>query len=181
MKAKLKMIAMDKIDGLLAPAKLKLDELEPRERLIVIAGSITLALVLFYAIIWEPITSRYEQQQMRHDAQRQLYSWMQDAGNEIRSLSVSGGKNISRFRNHSISSLADRSAATSGVKSSIEKMKQSKKGVKINLKSANFDRIVIWLNDLETKYGIHASKVKIETSKIKGAVDASITLERVKS
>ena len=171
----------DKIDELLASARAKLDELEPRERLIVIVGSIALVLVLFYAIIWEPITSRYQQQQMQHDAQRQLYSWMQDASNEIRSLSVSGGKNISRFRNHSISSLADRSAATSGVKSSIEKMKQSKKGVKINLKTANFDRIVIWLNDLETKYGIHASKVKIETSKVKGAVNASITLERIKS
>ncbi|VAW53497.1 hypothetical protein MNBD_GAMMA07-326 [hydrothermal vent metagenome] len=171
---------MSKVDELLAPLRLKLEELEPRERLIVIVGSILLALMMFYLIIWEPITSRYDHQQLQYSSQRQLYSWMQDAGTEIRSLSISGGKNKSRFRNHSISSLADRSAATSGVKSSIEKMTQSKKGVKINLKSANFDRIVIWLNDLETKYGINASKVKIETSKIKGAVNASITLERLK-
>ncbi len=170
---------MNKIDQLLAPIRLKLDELEPRERIIVIAGSIGLAIMLFYLIIWEPITSRYEYQLSQHDSQRQLYSWMQEAGEEIRSLSASGGKNISRFKNHSISSLADRSAATSGVKVSIEKMTQSKKGVKIQLKSANFDRIVIWLNDLETKYGIIASKVKVETSKIKGAVNASILLERV--
>ncbi len=170
---------MNKIDQLLAPIRLKLDELEPRERIIVIAGSIGLAIMLFYLIIWEPITSRYEHQLLQHDSQRQLYSWMQEAGAEIRSLSASGGRSTSRFKNHSISSLADRSAATSGVKVSIEKMTQSKKGVKVQLKTANFDRIVIWLNDLETNYGIVASKVKVETAKIKGAVNASILLERV--
>jgi len=169
---------MKLLNELLNPFNQWLDTLEQRERYIVIAGSISLLIILFYLIIWEPVTSKHEQQQLQYDSQRQLYSWMKNAGNEIRSLNAAGGNDISRFRNQSISSLADRSAITSGVKPFIEKIDQSKKGVKVRLKAADFDRIVIWLTDLQNKYGIIASKVKVEKTKVKGAVDAQITLER---
>lgn len=166
------------IDDLTAPARQWLDTLEQRERQIVIIGVISLLVMLFYLIIWEPITSQLEQQQLQHESNRQLHSWMKNASTEIRSLNSSGSSNKARFRNQSIASLTDRSAITSGVKPFIEKIDQSKKGVKVRLKAANFDRIVIWLSDLETKYGIVARKVKIETTNKKGAVDAQITLER---
>jgi len=169
---------MKYITELLSPLNQWLDTLEQRERYIVIAGSISLLIILFYLIIWEPVTSKHEQQQLQYDSQRQLYSWMKNASSEISSINSAGGNSISRFRNQSISSLADRSAITSGVKPFIEKIDQSKKGVKIRLKSANFDQIVIWLTDLQNKYGIIASKVKVEKTKLKGAVDAQITLER---
>ena len=169
---------MKALNDLLTPLTEWLNTLEQRERQIVIAGAISLVIILFYLIIWEPITSKQEQQQLQYDAQRQLYSWMKNASSEIQQLSSANGNSISRFRNQSISSLADRSATTSGVKTFIEKIDQSKKGVKVRLKSANFDLIVTWLTDLENKYGIIATKVKVEKTKINGAVDAQITLER---
>ncbi len=169
---------MKALNDLLAPATLWLNSLEKRERQIVIAGAISLIIMLFYLIIWDPIMSRHEQQQLHNTSQRQLYSWMKNANAEIRSLKSSGGSNVARYRNQSISSLADRSATTSGVKQFIEKIDQSKKGVKVRFKNANFDRIVIWLTDLQNKYGISATKVKIERTDTKGSVDAQITLER---
>ena len=169
---------MNILDKLLAPANQWLDTLEQRERHIVIAGAVCLAIMLFYLIIWEPVTSRHEQQQLQNNSQRQLYSWMKNASEEIHSLNSTGNSNIARFRNQSIASLTDRSATTSGVKPFIEKIDQDKNGVSVRLKSANFDSIIIWLADLENKYGIIARKVKIEQSKTDGAVDAQITLER---
>ncbi len=166
------------ITDLMTPINQWLDTLEQRERYIVLAGTICLAIILFYLIIWEPITSRHEQQQLNYNSQRQLYNWMKNASLEIRSLNSTSGSNTSRFRNQSIASLADRSAITSGVKPFIEKIDQSKKGVKIKLKSANFDSIISWLTDLENKYAIIISKIKVEEAKEKGAVDALITLER---
>jgi len=169
---------MRSLDNMLTPLTQWLNTLETRERHIVITGAISLLIILFYLIIWDPITSRQEQQQLTYDSQRQLYSWMKGASNEIHLLSSAGGSNISRFRNQSISSLADRSAITSGVKPFIEKIDQSKKGVKVSIKSANFDQIITWLTDMENKYGIIASKVKVEKTKTQGAVDIKITLER---
>jgi len=169
---------MKAIDDLLAPINLWLSTLEKRERHIVIGGAISSIIILFYLIVWEPITSHYEQQQLQYDSQRQLYNWMKNASAEIQTLKASGNSSIARTRNQSISSLADRSATTSGIKPFIEKIDQSKKGVKIRLKNANFNRIVTWLSDLENKYGIVANKVKIEKTQNKGAVDAQITLQR---
>jgi general secretion pathway protein M len=169
---------MKALDDLLAPAQQWLNTLEQRERVIVIGGAICLVIMLFYLAIWEPITSRHGKQQLQYESQRQLYNWMKNASAEIRSLNSAGNSTTARSRNQSISSLADRSATTSGIKPFIEKIEQSKKGVNVRLKSANFDRIVIWLTDLENKYGIIASKVKLEKTETKGAVNARITLER---
>jgi len=169
---------MKALDNLLAPANQWLNTLEKRERQIVIIGAISLLIMMFYLIIWEPITAKHEEQQLQNISQRQLYSWMNNASTEIRSLKSTGNSSIARFRNQSISSLADRSAVSSGIKPFIEKIDQTKKGVNIRLKAANFDSIVIWLTDMQNKYGITASKVKIEKTATKGSVDAQITLER---
>jgi len=169
---------MSTLDNLLSPLQQWLNTLEQRERRIVISGGIALLFILFYLIIWEPITANYEQQQQTNQSQRQFYSWIKSSASEISALNSSGGGTAAKFRNQSISSLAERSAVATGVKSFIDKIDQSKTGVKVNLNSADFDRIVAWLTDLETKYGITATKVKIEKSKVTGAVDANITLER---
>ena len=162
----------------LAPLNQWLETLEQRERYIVIGGAIAFIIMLFYLIIWDPIVSTHEQQQNQNIAQRQLHSWMKEAAGEIQQLKSSGGNTLARSRAQSISSLADRSSITSGIKPYIDKIDQNKKGVKVSLKSANFDKIVNWLADLENKYAITASKIKIEKSKIEGAVDAQVTLER---
>jgi len=169
---------MSFLDNLTTPAQQWLDTLQQREKYIVIGGSIALIFILFYLIIWEPITSNYEQQKLKLDSQSQLYSWMKNASSEISSIKAAGGSLTSRFKNQSISSLADRSARTTGVKSFITKIEQSKSGVKVIMKSASFDLIINWLSDLENKYGISSSNIKVEQAKEPGSVDAYITLER---
>lgn len=169
---------MSVLDKLLAPTYQWLDTLESRERRMVIGGSIALAFILFYLIIWDPIVSNHEQQQLKNNSQRQLYSWMKNAGTEINSLKSAGGSAAARSKNQSISSLADRSARTTGVKGFINKIEQSKNGVKVIFKDANFDLIINWLTDLQNKYGIISSQIKIERTKEDGAVNANITLER---
>lgn len=169
---------MNALANLFQPVSQWFNALQKRERNIVIGGSISFFVMMFYLIIWEPITSNYEQQQLSNQSQRQLYSWMKQAANEIQAINASGGSFASRFRNQSISSLADRSASTTGIKPYINKIDQSKDGVKVNLKQASFDMLVNWLTDLENKYGITTTRIKIEKSITPGAVNADITLER---
>jgi len=162
----------------LAPVYQWLDTLQLREKYIVIGGAIALLVMLFYLLVWDPVMLNYEQQVQRNESQRQLYSWIKNSSTEIQNLKAAGGHSAARSRNQSISSLADRSAVSSGIKPFIDKIDQNKKGVKVNLKAADFDRIITWLADLENRYAITASKLKIEKSKTDGAVDAQITLER---
>lgn len=154
------------------------DRLEKREKQIVASGAVILLVTLFYLAVWDPVFSTLETEKQRYQSQRQLLSWMKDTGREINRLQSTGASSASRFRNQSVPSLVERSAITSGVKPFIKKQESDKSGVKIQLEQADFDRLIIWIHDLQQKYSIHASKIHIEPQKQPGAVNARITLER---
>jgi len=169
---------MNALQRLLQPAQQWLESLQPRERLIVIVGGITLVFILLYLLIWAPITEYHEEQQLRLQSQQQLYSWIKNAAQEVRQLNGSSAGSATRYQNQSISTLAERSARTTGVKAFISKIEQSQNDVKVTLSEADFDRIIHWLADLQDKYAISSTSVKIEKTKTAGAVNAHITLER---
>lgn len=163
----------------LAPLQQWLEKLEKRERQLVIGGGISLVIMLFYGLIWEPTLSELDIQKSRYQSQQQLLSWMQDSANKVAALQVgSGGNNAQRFQKQSVSSLTQRSAQSMGVKDQISKLESTKKGVKVTLKNADFDRIIFWLNDLQQKYNIQASNIKLDPQSASGAVNARITLQR---
>lgn len=169
---------MRNLDSLLAPLQHRFDALQKREQKIVIAGIIATGFSLFYLLLWDPVFSHLEQQQLEQQSQTQLLNWMQETTQQIQSIKASGAGTASQFANQSISSLADRSAISMGVKPFIQKMDTDKNGIKVQLEQASFDRIVYWLQDMAEKYSIQASDVHIEKQPAAGTVKARITLER---
>jgi general secretion pathway protein M len=160
------------------PLKNKFDALEYRERIIVIAGLVFLVISLFYLAVWDPIISARDAERQHYSSQQQTLSWMQEAVREIQSLKSTGASTVSRFKNQSVSALAERSAQSTGIKPYIIKQESDKQGVKIQLEQADFDRLIMWLNDMEQKYAIQAGSVHIEKQAASGAVNARVTLER---
>ncbi len=158
-----------------------LNSLQERERHIVIYGSIALVVILFYLLVWDPVFSTLDSKRQQHQSQRQLLSWMKDTAQEIKQLQSSGASTASRYRNQSVSSLVERSATSTGIKPFIKKLESNKKGVKAQIELVDFDRMVVWLNDLKQKYAIQVSKIIIEPQKAPGSVNARVTLERADS
>lgn len=166
------------IASTIEPLKNKFDALEYRERMIVIGGLVFLAISLFYLAVWDPIISARDTEREHYDSQQQTLEWMQQAVREIQSLKSTGASTASRFKNQSVSSLAELSAQSTGIKPYIIKQESDKKGVKIQLEQADFDRLIMWLNDMEQKYAIQAGTVHIEKQAANGAVNVRVTLER---
>ena len=165
----------------LEPINQRLDAMEKRERLTVIAGSIVLLITLFYSLAWEPVFAERDAQQQQYESQGQLLTWMKQSGQKIKDLQSSGASSNARFKNQSTSSLVERSAQSMGVKQFIKKQSSDKKGVKIDLENADFDRVILWLVDMQKKYGIQTSSIKIEKQDKPGAVKVRLTLERIAS
>ena len=155
-----------------------LDKLNSREQNIVTAGIIFLIISLFYLIIWEPVFSALETERQKYESERQLYFWMKDASSELKALQSSGAKYNNQFKNKSISSLAELSAQSTGIKQHIKKLDSDSKGVKAELDQVSFDNLIIWLSDMAEKYNIQVSSLHIEKSNEPGTVNARITLER---
>lgn len=166
------------LQNLLEPVRTRYHSLETREQYIVSAGAIVLTICLFYLLAWEPVISSLDDERQKYESDRQLYFWMQDAANEYRSLQASGTAGINRFKNQSISSLADRSAQSAGIKQYIKKLESDNKGVKAELDQVSFDSLIIWLTDMAQKYNIQASGLHIEKLKEPGTVKARVSLSR---
>ena len=92
-----------------------LDSLQSRERQLVISGSITLAVILFYLVIWEPVFTKLDDARQNVESQRQLLTWMQTSAQEIRNLQASGASLAPQLANQSVSSLVTLSAQSNGV------------------------------------------------------------------
>lgn len=166
------------IENHLAPARDWLNKLEVRERYTVISGAVFVAISIFFLLIWDPIYSARDEQTQLLETQQQTLEWMTATGAEIQALQSGGRTSVSRLNNMSISSLAERSAQSMGVKQQITKLETVKNGAKVELEAANFDRLILWLNDMEQKYGIQASNIQIEKQDKPGTVEARVTLER---
>ena len=162
----------------LDPLKNWLDSLDKRERSIVISGIIFLVISLFYFAVWDPVVNGLHTEQQKHEAERQLHYWMKDAVAEYKTLQSSGAQITKQFKNQSISSLAQRSAQSTGVKQFIKKLDSDNKGVKVELDQVGFDQLVIWLSDMSQKYSIQTTSLHIEKLAEPGTVNARISLAR---
>jgi type II secretory pathway component PulM len=112
------------------------------------------------------------------ESQRQLLIWMQTSAQEIRNLQASGASLAPQLANQSVSSLVTLSAQSNGVQDFITKLDSTKDGVEVQLTSADFDRTMTWLNDLQTRYMIQPRKIIIEPQVDPGTINARITLEK---
>jgi general secretion pathway protein M len=155
-----------------------LDSLQPRERQLVIGGSITTAVIVFYLLVWDATFSRLDEVRQNVESKRQLLTWMQTSAQEIRSLQSSGAALAPQLANQSVSSLVTMSAQSNGVQDFVSKLDSTKDGVDIQLTNADFDRVMTWLNDLQTRYGIQPRKIIIEPQIDPGTVNARISLEK---
>jgi len=155
-----------------------LDSLQPRERQIVISGGITLPVILFYLLIWDPVFSKLDETRLSVESQKQQLLWMKASAMEIRNLQASGASLSPQLANQSASSLVTLSAQSNGVQDFVTKLDSTKDGVDVQLTNADFDRVMTWLNDLQTRYAIQPSKIIIEPQADPGTVNARITLEK---
>ena len=164
----------------LMPLKQRFERLQKRERQLVMAGTLVVLFIIFYSLIWEPVFVERDTLRQRVQDQSQLLNWMKDKTQDIKNLQAAGGQSSARFDSQPTSSLIERSALSMGTKAYIKKQTSDKKGIKINLEMANFDRVILWLDDMASKYGIHASNIKIEKLDNPGSVNVRVTLERNK-
>ncbi|MDQ1362870.1 MAG: ral secretion pathway protein, partial [Pseudomonadota bacterium] len=153
-----------------------LDSIQPRERQMVTGGSAALAVILFYLLIWDPVFTTLNETRQGIESQRQLLAWMKISAQEIQQLQASGTRLAPQLANQSVSTLVTMSAQSSGVQDFITRLDSTNDGVEVQLSNADFNRVMAWLNDLQTRYTIQPAKVIIEPQADPGTVNARITL-----
>jgi general secretion pathway protein M len=160
-----------------------LDSLAARERVMVMAGAVVLALFLLYALIWSPVRSGYLELQESVVGQRDTLVWMQQSAQQLAQLKRSRGAVASGLGGQSLLALADRTARADGLGDALKRVEpEGSSNVKVWLEGASFDVTVGWLASLSKKYGVNIDTVTLErVSETAGRVNARLTLQAPES
>ncbi len=154
--------------------------LQQRERQLVLAASIVITATLFYLIIWEPIHNSVAEQSQKYQSQSEILQWMQNAANEVRLLKSSGSTNRRKVDStQAVTLVVEKSANLAGIKPFLSKLEStSDKGARVTIDAASFDQLLLWLNTLQSQYGISVTSANLDRDDKPGTVNARMTLKR---
>ncbi|MGD8934439.1 MAG: type II secretion system protein M [Gammaproteobacteria bacterium] len=153
--------------------------LQQRERQLVLAASIIVIVTLLYLVIWEPMHKGLEEQTQKYHTQLEIFEWMQKASIEARALKASGISNETAGSTQPVTLLVENSTTTAGLKPFMSKLEStSDKGARVTLDAVSFDQMLLWLNTLQTQYGITVSSANLDRDDKPGAVNVRMTLDR---
>lgn len=148
-----------------------------RERFLLLAGAVLVALVLLYGLAWKPLGERVASLRTTVAEQTALHQWMQGAVQEIRQLR--GRQQPATGERASLLALADRTAREHGLGAAIRRVEpEGGDKVRIQLEQAPFDDVTGWLEQLVARHGVRIEIITIETrDQQPGMVNARLTLQ----
>ncbi|MGZ0079046.1 type II secretion system protein GspM [Methylomonas sp. YC3] len=155
-------------------------ELTPRERVLALGGLLVVLVYGAYLLFYQPIAEQSRLLNLKIQAQQQIYSYLQQVGNEAAALrqqaavdtpAVDGG-------NQSPLALVDFSSQQLDIKPAIKHLSpEGEDKVSVWLENLAFDRLMSWLTILETKHRLQVLQIDVEKpADADGIVNAKVLL-----
>ena len=153
-------------------------QLQTREQRMLAAGAAALVLLLLYALVWRPLTTRQQTLRVTVKEQQATAQWMQQAAREVAQLRA-GRPNAGKVpAGQSLLALVDQSAKNSQLGPAMKRVEpEGQTGVRVWFEQANFDDLVVWLEALQRDYGVHVTTLVVERQEAVGQVNARVGLE----
>lgn len=147
--------------------------LQPRERMMVIAGGIALGLMLFYAAVWDPLTSGARAKAEAVIEQQKVLQWMKQSAEDVKRLSPTAAAQLPQGQ--SLLGVVDQTAKSSGLAAALKRVKpEGENKVSVWMEGAAFDDMVRWMENLKRTYGVEVDNITVDRKNEPGKVDARI-------
>lgn len=152
--------------------------LAPRERVILGAGSLVLAVVVIYLMIWEPMVSKRQQVRADISALSADLAWMQQVERQVkRRAAQQSDQPAIGSAGGSVLTLIEVSARAAGVNQALERVQPEGQGARIWFTETGFDALLNWLGELEQRHGLQVSQLAVDAGNTPGMVTARIKVE----
>lgn len=151
-----------------------LDQLNERERQMVYVAAVVVVVFLPYQLIWAPFMNSINTLHEKVEQQEKDLLWMQSKVPEIRQLGSSTTR--SKTGDRSIYGVIE-TTARKKFGGDIRVQQEGKQGIRVSIKNAGFDDLVIWLDELHLKQNIYVKEFKVDRESGVGRVKASILIE----
>jgi len=149
-----------------------LQQLQPRERRLVLFGAIAAVLLLIIATVL-PLQRNVTALEQRVERKRDDLQWLRSMAPQLAGLQSSAPPPL----RESLVVLVDRTARESGLaKSLVGSQPSGDGGLNVRLDQTPFDTLVVWLSQLRERYGVRVDSATIDAGKGSGNVTATLVL-----
>ncbi|MEP7042216.1 MAG: type II secretion system protein M [Dokdonella sp.] len=153
-------------------------KLAPNERRMLGIGSVVVALLLGWALLWHPLAMKRVELQQTIEGQRRDLAYVNVGAAEIDRLHAAGTRSRADRQGRSLLALADATARSAGLENALKRVEPvGARSVRVSFESANFDALVDWIEDLSRSYGVEASDLSADRADGIGLVNARVTLQ----
>lgn len=156
------------------------NQLQPRERGILILGGVILLAAVAFLLVIEPVLEGREQARERLAETRSQLAWMQAHADTVaeraRQASHRSGTDPADRSSDSLLAHVDASARAAGLGDPLQRVRPAGDSVSAGLQDAPFDALMEWLGQLETEDGIVPARLSLERGDRGGHVNAELEL-----
>lgn len=152
------------------------NNLESREKNLVITAAVLIGLLIPYQFMWKPFSESLENSQIRVDAQRKQLVIMQQQAQEIKSMRGAGGI-VAQPGRQFLNNLINTEARKNGLSNSLKTKAESNNKVRVSMDNVPFDNVMKWLDQLVSRNGIIVTKLTVDRQPSVGRVNVSVYLE----
>lgn len=121
-------------------------QLNEREKPLVLSGLILVILALFYVVIWQPLNDNLQAAQKGVAAQQETLNWLQQ--NIARVKLAQSGNTSNKFRG-SLTQLVSSTSSRNNLK--VARLQPSNNSLQVWLEDAPFNDLLSWLNGLQAQ------------------------------
>ncbi len=149
-----------------------------REKRFVLAGAVTLVIIMLYTLVYEPMMVGLDEQTTSLDMRKSELERLAKISGEYKALGVSGNKRSVKDK-RSILAVIDQTSSAVGIKKSIKRITpEGKNKVRVRVEDVAFDNLLEWLVINSTKHKIRAELFLARKTDIKGKGNATLLFSR---
>lgn len=153
------------------------NELQPRERKLVIAGAVAVALLLFYAAVWDPLTGGASSKAAAVEEQQKLMQWMLQSAADVKRLRPVNSAISQLPAGQSLLGVIDQTSKNANLGGAVKRVKpEGENKVSVWMEEAAFDDMMRWVENLHRTYGVEVDNIVVDHKNLPGKVDARIEL-----
>ncbi|HSG66704.1 MAG TPA: type II secretion system protein M [Gammaproteobacteria bacterium] len=150
--------------------------LDTRERIILIAGGAVAAIIVWWGLIWTPLSSRNTELTEAVVEKQRMLATLQRA----RAATTTSETQVDAATRQSLVLLVDQTHRSFGLEGRLLRTQpDGADGIRVTFQDAAFDGLIGWLGTMQTSYGIAVESATIDGARSAGVINATIVLRRI--
>lgn len=159
--------------------KVWFNALAPRERVMVILGTVAVVLAILYYGAWRPLNTSRARARAQVAAEAEQIRWLVGLQEQAQLLRANTREGPVQGQNRSILAIIDSTSRAQGLAKAVSRIQPDNNDeAVVTLDDAPFNQMLYWLHTMRRDYNIHIAGLTVTHDDKPGLVQARLKLER---